>query len=73
MKNLKKLDTYNMKTEKEITNKINELIEEMNELNNERNEKKNKYGGISEEENQDFFDDINHKWVEIKTLRYVLK
>ncbi len=61
-----------MKTNEEIEKKIKILQEEIQELHDEREDKKNKYGGISEEENADFFDDINYKWCEIKTLQWVL-
>ncbi len=61
-----------MKTNEEIEKKIKILQEEIQELHDEREDKKNKYGGISEEENTDFFDDINYKWCEIKTLQWVL-
>ncbi len=61
-----------MKTNEEIEKKIKVLQEEIQELNDDREEKKNKFGGISDEENQDFFDDINYKWCEIKTLQWVL-
>ena len=50
-----------MKTNEEIEKKIKILQEEIQELHDEREDKKNKYGGISEEENTDFFDDINYK------------
>jgi predicted nucleic acid-binding Zn-ribbon protein len=61
-----------MKTNEEIEKKIKVLQEEIQELNDDREEKKNKFGGISDEENQDFFDDTNYKWCEIKTLQWVL-
>jgi peptidoglycan hydrolase CwlO-like protein len=61
-----------MKTNEEIEKKIKLLQEEIEELNDDREEKKNKFGGISDEENKDFFDDINYKWCEIKTLQWVL-
>lgn len=61
-----------MKTNGEIEKKIKVLQEEIQELHDEREQKKNKFGGISDEENQDFFYDINYKWCEIKTLQWVL-
>lgn len=61
-----------MKTQEEIEKRIKNLQEEIQELHDDRNEKKQMFGGVSEEENNDFLDDINYKWYEIKTLEWVI-
>lgn len=61
-----------MKTIKQIKQKIADLTEEIEELHKDRNFKKNKNGGVSEEENQDFFNDLHHKSCEITTLKWVI-
>jgi hypothetical protein len=47
------------------------LNQEIIEMNKERNHKKEIYGGISDEENEDFFSDLNYKSFEIRTLEIV--
>lgn len=61
-----------MKTQEEIEKRIRNLHVDIQELHEERNEKKEAFGGISEEENEDFLSDINYKWAEIKTLEWIL-
>jgi len=61
-----------MKALREIKNRIKELNEEIDEMHNERNYKKEKYGGVSDDENDSFFSDLHYKSAEIKTLEWVL-
>lgn len=62
-----------MKSKEEIEIKIKSLVEEIEQLTTDRQNDKDKFGGISDEANQDYFYDINYKTAEIEALRWVLK
>ena len=62
-----------MKNKEEIEIKIKSLVEEIEQLTTDRQNEKDKFGGISEEANQDYFYDISYKTAEIEALRWVLK
>lgn len=61
-----------MKNKEQIELKIKLLDEEMNQLTVDRQSDKDKYGGISEEANQDYFDSIHYINAQIKALEWVL-
>lgn len=61
-----------MKSKGEIEKKIEELRDEMDEMHRERDENKEKYGGVSEEYNTDFFSDLHQRNAELLTLEWVL-
>ena len=61
-----------MKTEEEIEKKIADLKNDIDEMHKERNENKDKYGGVSEEYNADFFSDLHQRNAELLALEWVL-
>ena len=61
-----------MKTKEDIERKIKSLVEEMDELTDERNDKKERFGGISKEENDDYFLDISAKICQVDILKWVI-
>jgi hypothetical protein len=61
-----------MKSKEEIKRKLDSLIQDMSDMHTERNEKKEKYGGVSEEENEDFFADLSAKHNQSHILKWVL-
>ena len=61
-----------MKNKDWIEEKVKELEQEIKDLNQERNHKKDVFGGISKEENDDFFHDISWNMAKIEALRDVL-
>lgn len=61
-----------MKSKEEIERKIKEIKSDIDEMHEERNELKNKYGGVSEEYNSDFFRDLHQRNAELLTLEWVL-
>jgi hypothetical protein len=58
--------------ESKIKSKIAELELEISEMHIERNELKEKFGGVSEDYNINFFNDLSYKNAEINTLKWVL-
>ena len=62
-----------MKSKEEIKRKLDSLLEDMHDMNVERSDKKEKYGGISEEENEDFFNDLSALHNQSHILRWVLE
>jgi|LakMenEpi03Aug12_release.lakeMendotaPanAssembly.Ray.scaffolds.fasta_scaffold1613417_2 hypothetical protein len=61
-----------MKTKQEIEKKIEDIKNDIDEMHKERDEIKNKYGGVSEEYNNDFFKDLHQRTSELLTLEWVL-
>jgi len=61
-----------MKNITEIEKQIKDLTSEIDEMHKERNDAKDKYGGISEEENESFFADIAWRMAKIEGLQWVL-
>ena len=61
-----------MKSKEKIKRKLDSLLEDMYDIHTERNEKKDTYGGISEEENEDFFTDLSAKHNQSHILKWVL-
>jgi len=61
-----------MKSKIEIEKQIKDLTSEIEEMHKERNEAKDKYGGVSEEENESFFADITWRMAKIEGLQWVL-
>ena len=61
-----------MKSKEEIEKKIEDLKNDIDEMHKERNENKEKYGGVSEEYNADFFSDLHQRNAELLTLEWVL-
>lgn len=61
-----------MKTKEEIEFKIKTLVEQIDELTNDRNNRKEQFGGISNEENEDYFSDISAKIAQTDVLKWVL-
>tara|TARA_R110000851_G_scaffold65533_1_gene148782 strand:- start:539 stop:736 length:198 start_codon:yes stop_codon:yes gene_type:complete len=61
-----------MKSKEEIKRKLDSLLQDMSDMHTERNEKKEKYGGVSEEENEDFFTDLSAKHNQSHILKWVL-
>lgn len=61
-----------MKTKQEIKKKIEDIKNDINEMHKERDTMKNKFGGVSEEYNDDFFKDLHQRNSELLTLEWVL-
>jgi hypothetical protein len=61
-----------MKSKEEIEYKLVSISEEILYLTKERAEKKEKMGGISDEENEDYLSDITHLTAKMKILEWVL-
>lgn len=62
-----------MKSKEEIERKIISLIEEVDELTSDRQKDKDKYGGMSDEQNQDYFYDSAWRMAQINALQWVLE
>jgi len=62
-----------MRRREEIELKIKDLVEQTASLNTDRNDEKERYGGISEEVNNDYFSDIAYIIAQTEALQWVLK
>lgn len=61
-----------MKSEQTIKAKLLSLEEDLQDLHDKRDESKYKFGGISEEDNLIFMEDIQKLTHEIESLKWVL-